>query len=36
MVGGEFKSLAELEAVAEEIRADLGRVLQEARQALGG
>jgi hypothetical protein len=36
VVGGEFKSRAELEAVAEEILADLDRVLQEARQALGG
>ena len=35
-VGRKFKSLAQFEVVAEEIRADLDRVMQEARRALGG
>jgi hypothetical protein len=36
VIGRECYSLAELEAVADEIRADLDRVMQEARQKFGG
>ena len=36
IVGREFQSLEELEAVARDIRADLDRALQDARIELGG
>ena len=36
VVGRECTSLAELEAVVEALRADLDRVMDEARKELGG